>query len=196
MSEFKFSQDWFSQHIPQWTKDLSKFAGKPNLTFLEVGTFEGRAAVWLLQNILTHPTGSIDCLDNWSFQAQGTKGLKLDTSSMESNFDYNMQVLGRPINIQKMSGDSQSILRKLPTGAYDFIYIDGAHNAAAVLEDAVLSWGLLNVGGIMTFDDYLWSAAPNQLDRPKMAIDAFLSVFQGKYKLITKQSQVTIEKIS
>jgi predicted O-methyltransferase YrrM len=192
MPEFKFSQDWFSQHIPQWKKNLAKFIDQPNLTFLEIGTFEGRAAVWLLQNVLTHSTSFIDCIDNWSFQAQG---LKLDPSLMESNFDHNIAALGRPNAVQKMSGDSQDILRKLPTTAYDFIYIDGAHNAAAVLEDAVLSWGLLRAGGIMTFDDYQWSLAPQLLDRPKLAIDAFLSVFQGKYKLLDKQSQVTIEKI-
>jgi hypothetical protein len=33
---------------------------------------------------------------------------------------------------------------------------DGSHRARDVLEDAVLSWPLLKVGGIMLFDDYLW----------------------------------------
>lgn len=190
--EVIFSQDWFSQHISQWKKDLSKFVGKENLKFIEVGTFEGRAAVWLLQNVLTHPSSKIICIDNWKFEDQS---LKLDPSSMESTFDHNISAIQRESSVQKESGESVDILNTLSANSFDFIYIDGAHTAPAVLEDAMLSWKLLKKGGVMTFDDYTWGQAPMLWDRPKLAIDAFLSVFQGKYQLLHKNLQVTIQKI-
>jgi hypothetical protein len=48
-----FSQDWFSQHIPIWTRLLHEFKGKAGLRVLEIGTFEGRSTCWLLENIVT-----------------------------------------------------------------------------------------------------------------------------------------------
>ncbi|MCZ6464828.1 MAG: class I SAM-dependent methyltransferase [Proteobacteria bacterium] len=53
--------------------------------------------------------------------------------------------------------------------AGDFIYIDGCHEAACVLLDAVLSWDLLKVGGTMIFDDYVWSMVANPGEKPSSA---------------------------
>lgn len=187
-----FTRDWFSQNILQWKKNLRKFAGKENLHFLEIGTFEGRAAIWLLRNILTHPTSKITCIDNWTFENQNSD---LDLTYMESNFDHNMSIINRANSVCKASGNSSDILRTLPFNTFDFIYIDGSHIAPDVLEDAVLSWKLLKIGGLMTFDDYTWGKDRDLLDRPEPAIDAFLSIFQNQYKLIEKNKQVTIEKL-
>lgn len=188
----KFSYDWFSQHIVRWKIDLAKFVGQENLRFIEVGTFEGRAAVWLLQNVLTHPSSQIICIDNWTFKNQS---LKIDPSEMESTFDHNIATIQREGSVQKESGDSSDVLNTLPVDSFDFIYVDGAHIASAVLEDAILSWKLLKRGGIMIFDDYTWGAHLPAWERPKPAIDAFLAVYQNQYKLLHKQLQVTVEKI-
>jgi hypothetical protein len=48
-----------------------------------------------------------------------------------------------------------------------FLYIDGWHSAFGALADGVMSWPLLNVGGVMIFDDYLW--VPPKLGKPKRA---------------------------
>jgi hypothetical protein len=60
-----FLYDWFSNNIPLWSKVLRKFKGKPNLLFLEIGCFEGKATLWLLENILTHPTSKIVVVDTF-----------------------------------------------------------------------------------------------------------------------------------
>ena len=39
------------------------FNGRENLSFLEVGTLEGRTTVWLLDNILTDSKSRIHCVD-------------------------------------------------------------------------------------------------------------------------------------
>ena len=55
-------------------------------------------------------------------------------------------------------GYSQNELKKLNKNYYDFIYIDGDHTNEGVFIDSVLSFPLLKNGGIIIFDDYLWSS--------------------------------------
>ena len=50
-------------------------------------------------------------------------------------------------------------------GAIDFIYVDGSHQAHDVLCDAILSFKLLRVGGIVCFDDYLWGRSAFPMER-------------------------------
>jgi hypothetical protein len=45
--------DWFSQHIPNWKRWLARFQGRDGIRAVEIGTYEGRAACWLLDNVLT-----------------------------------------------------------------------------------------------------------------------------------------------
>lgn len=70
---------------------------------------------------------------------------------------------------------------------FDLIYIDGSHRAADVLIDAVMSFQLLRIGGMMIFDDYIWTMEPqgqeDLLNMPKPAIDAFTSIFARKIRL-------------
>ena len=72
---------------------------------------------------------------------------------------------------------------------FDLVYIDGSHQAPDVLTDAVLAFQLLKVGGVMIFDDYLWSmdrpGTQDVLMMPKPAIDAFLNIFQRKTNIFT-----------
>jgi hypothetical protein len=73
--------------------------------------------------------------------------------------------------------------------------------ATDVLLDALLGFRLLRVGGIMAFDDYLWSdqprGVPNPLRTPKIAVDAFTNIYSGKLKVLPKHLyQIYIEKLS
>ena len=75
---YRFQADWFSPTIDEWTETLAEYKAKPNVSFLEIGSFEGRSAIWLLENILTDPTAHLTCVDTWhgSAEHQGT-GLDL-----------------------------------------------------------------------------------------------------------------------
>jgi predicted O-methyltransferase YrrM len=81
---------------------------------------------------------------------------------------------------------------QLQDNFFDIIYIDGNHEPEYVLEDAVLSFRKLKVGGILIFDDYGWGGP----DLTKKGIDGFLS---GYHKRITflgeKITQVFVRKI-
>ena len=64
----KFTADGFSSHIPNWERWLRPLAGQPTQV-LEIGSYEGRSAVWLLQEILTHPESRLTCVDIWDQEA-------------------------------------------------------------------------------------------------------------------------------
>ena len=77
----------------------------------------------------------------------------------------------------------------------NLVYIDGSHIAKHVIEDAILSWKLLKVGGLMIFDDYEWGPTETIENQPKTGINAFLQAYQGNYQLIAKGWQIYIKKI-
>src|SRR5262249_31505110 len=88
------------------------------------------------------------------------------------------------------------------TGYFDLIYVDGSHQCPDVLFDAVVSFKLLRTGGIMLFDDYLWSEAvrPDLTDSlrcPKPAIDSFVNLNIRKLKVLPAPlGQLYVQKIS
>lgn len=71
---------------------------------------------------------------------------------------------------------------------FDFISIDASHQAPDVLGDAVLAFQLLKQGGVMAFDDYIWSpmrpGTENPLLLPKIAIDAFTTIYSQKLRIL------------
>jgi predicted O-methyltransferase YrrM len=196
--EYRFTADSMSANIKTWEKHLSRFAHQPDLEFLEIGSFEGGSACWLLKHILTDESSRLTCIDTFDFAGQGSYYFQDEGSEsmlIEDRFDFNIKQTGNADKVRKLIGCSQKVLRGLPFSAYDFIYIDGSHKAVNVLEDAVLSWPLLKKGGLLTFDDYEWDGDPDPLNCPAVAINAFLNIFEKHYTMVHKAYQVMIEKV-
>lgn len=194
-TKYHFQTDWFSSTVDEWNETLASYKSKSGLSFLEVGSFEGRSAIWLLENILTDPTARLTCIDTWSGSAEH-QNTTLNFAQVEKNFDDNIRISGRSSQVNKIKGRSAVELRKLEFESYDFIYIDGSHKASDVLEDAVLSWRLLKIGGILIFDDYIWEPQYVEIESPKLAIDSFIKCYQGALEILRKGMQMTIQKTS
>ena len=185
---YKFRFDCFSARIESWKSDLARFAGAPGLRFLEIGSFEGNSACWLLDNVLTGDDSTVTCID-------------LYPSRIEALFDENIQKTGAAHKVIKLKGDSKEVLPTLDRGAFDFVYVDGSHTAPDTLEDAILSWKLVRPGGLLIFDDY--TISDNRMlailspgtEQTGVAVDAFLKVYKGQYRLLRSDYQVVIEKI-
>lgn len=189
----KYRTDWFTYHIDNWNNELEKFKGKPDLLFLEIGSYEGRATRWLLDNILTHKTSKIVCIDPFD-STEEYRELNIDMTNISSSFIENVQKHLDRITIEM--GLSQEILRNYGfVGKFDFAYVDGSHTSWSVLEDIMLTWRLIKKGGIMTCDDYNWRRKLPIIQKPHKAIDAFLECFEGQYNLIRQEYQVVVEKI-
>jgi len=193
---YQFTQDWFSINIPLWQQVLQQFANRPGLKFLEIGSWEGRSTCWLLDNILTQESSRITCIDTFegSVEHQGYEEGYI--KSIEGIFDFNIARTGAAERVEKLIGISQNVLRTLPMHSYDVIYIDGSHLATDVLEDTLLSWRLAKVKGLIVFDDYNLTLFKNPTQNAKLGIDAFLTVFHEKVKVLHKGYQVVVEKIA
>ena len=169
---------------------LDEFTGKPGLRFLEVGSFEGRSAVWTLQNILTSTSSSLVCVDTFE---GGDDLADLDLSRLQQTFKDNVAPFRSRVRL--IVGQSGAVLRRL-AGPFDFIYIDGSHVAQDALEDAVLAWRLLRSGGIMAFDDYVWCGPPDPRLSPRIAIDAFIATRRpGSFKVLSEGIQLFVRKL-
>lgn len=186
VGKYRFSSDWMSKCEADWRNTLAPLAGKPDVRVLEIGSFEGRSAIWLIENVLTHPSSRLTCVD--LFQGDYSK-----------LFDENIAASGAAGRVEKLAGPSSVVLRRMaPEPTFDFIYVDGSHQTYDTLEDAVLSWRLLRPGGWMIFDDY--GMATNQLTqhshmpRPDIGIDAFLTAAAADLQVVQKGFQVTIRK--
>ncbi len=178
---YVFTADYVSPRTQLWMKYAEGFKGKENVTLLEIGSFEGRSCIWFLENILTHPTSSITCVDVFS-------------GNWEYLFDHNIRISGLRDKVKKMKGTSGSVLPNLREDSFDIIYVDGSHEAANVLMDAVAGWLLLKPGGIMIFDDYEWEPEKPPERRPKIAVDLFLKVVRNRMGVLHKGYQVIICK--
>jgi len=186
-----FTYDWFSNNIASWTTLLAEFKGKPNLKFIEIGCYEGRATRWLLDNILTHDSAIIDVIDTFEGSMEHEGGM---VEHLYEKFLANIPEVETKVLVY--TGRSQEILgERFFPNFYDFVYVDGSHIAKDVLMDGMLAWPLLKKGGIMIFDDYKWDKYPQENLNPKMAIDAFLSLYKGEYEELLHDYQVAIKKI-
>ncbi|MEE3715864.1 class I SAM-dependent methyltransferase, partial [Tumidithrix elongata RA019] len=116
--------------------------------------------------------------------------------SIEARFDFNVAQTRSQATVTKIVGNSQDVLRNLPLNTFDLAYIDGSHLAVDVLTDAVLTWGLVKVGGTIIFDDYDYNFAQTPEQNTGIAVDAFVNCFCHKVKLIHKANQVILEKIA
>lgn len=187
----KFDHDWFSPNIPNLTKWLAELKDKP-VRALEIGCFEGRSTCWFLENILTHPESSITVIDTFEGSREHREK-QVDFSSALLRFAENTQQWRNRVHL--IQNRSQEALRHLG-GSFDFAYVDGSHVAPDVLSDACLLWPLIANGGLVVFDDYLWTGwgETSLLHTPHPAVDAFLHVFSESYDLIGMAYQVCIRK--
>jgi predicted O-methyltransferase YrrM len=164
---------------------LSHLAGKPNLRFIQVGVFAGHASKWLLDNILTDQSSKLLDIDTWEGSDEHT-----DIDFVAVHKEYLERVWKYP-NVYSVLADSTMYLPHLKKDYSDFIYIDGDHRALAVQEDAENAWPLLKSGGILAFDDYLWT---DQSDTPKEAVDRFIAVHNEELIVLHHGYQVWVQK--
>lgn len=176
---------------------------KPN-KILEIGSYEGASTCYLIEKLsLFHDSLEIHSIDTWN---GGVEHKNIDMKLVEDRFKKNTSLAkkksSKKIELIIHKAKSINALSKLITNKksnyFDFIYLDGSHMASDVLSDAILSFQLLKINGIMGFDDYLWKRPNynNLLTNPKIAIDAFTNIFSFRIKiLITLNHQVYIKKI-
>ena len=169
---------------------------------LEIGTFEGRTAFWFLDNIPNAKVTSIDPEVGPNFRHNFTEWAKDNEQTKFTRFNWKCEYSFRALLAEIAAGKQ-----------YDFIYVDGCHNACCILEDAILSWKVLKTKGILLFDDYQMEISDNwfyimhkefttekryglMFQHPKSAIDSFLALYKGQYEMYIDNYQIGVIKFA
>ena len=192
----EFTSDWFSHNIGNFSA-IKEFLGEVN-DILEIGSYEGRATCWMLENMLSDK-GTITCIDPFANnQINPFNGeVATEDRTWENRFRKNIALYKK--SKQKID---INVALSFPTLAkfivenrkFDFIYIDGNHCCDTVMSDAVMAWGLLRKGGVLLFDDYLFENDPDILGRGKLSIDAFCTAFTRQFRWVLINYQLAIQK--
>jgi len=196
MSDYQYTTDWFKWAPQVWEHLIPHLPARKN--FLEIGSFEGRSAVWITQHMM-EDGGELVCIDTWE---GGEEHTPEDMAGTEARFHNNIGlVMGNFVDRKVLPIKSTSVeaLGGLlaQKKQFDFIYIDGSHTAKDVLTDACMSWPLLKDKGFMVFDDYMWKPPGfTLLQRPKIAVDTFVNIFEDElivthigYQLIVRKEK-------
>jgi len=185
--QHEFTNSWFAQNIPIW--DAIVLPTKPKRV-LEIGSYEGQSSCYFLGKCAD--LEEMHCIDTWD---GGIEHQQVAMGDVERRFHANTAIeiakRAAPAKLVIHKGYSAPNLAKLiaeKVTPFDVIYVDGSHQAPDVLADAVLSFQLLRVGGLIVFDDYLWSmegtGKQDLLNMPKLAVDAFVNIYYRKLKMI------------
>lgn len=169
-------------------------SNQPNLKYLQLGVFRGDASVWLMENVLTHPSSKLTDVDSW--KSDSPELAEYDMSQVFGEYLDRVQQYSTRLEVKMQDTldflAHAIIYRPLE---YNFIYIDADHAAVSTLENAVMSYRLLKPGGIMCFDDYLWKSKHGMLHEPQMAIDVFKMVYGDRMMVLNVGAQCWMKKV-
>jgi SAM-dependent methyltransferase len=183
-TQYRLATNWYS-FVP-----LGKYQSMP-IRYLEIGAFYGANLISVAQSYGSHPDSQMYAIDPW-IDYEEYPEYKGQQATIYDTFIQNIEQSGHSDKIVIKRGYSNEQLLLLEDDSFDMIYIDGNHEPEYVLEDAVLSFRKLKIGGIMIFDDYGWGGP----DLTQRGIDAFLSGYHKRIQRIgMKESQVFIRKM-
>ncbi|TFY60604.1 hypothetical protein EVJ58_g5039 [Rhodofomes roseus] len=191
---FTPTQDWFSFNVDAW-KILFPRVQSPHPRVLEIGSWEGRSAVFLATE-LCGEGGEVVCIDHFDLM-QSAAGRE-----RYSKITHNLSLTGKRFRIlDEFSFPALMVLLKeemdYPNPGYDWIYVDGSHEADDTFLDGELVWRLARKGAIVIFDDYHWDKEPaDSIHHPKRGIDAFMTLHRGEFDVLSspEQYQVVLQK--
>ena len=187
MPDYEFTKR-FSLHFQKtlWSDLVKGFNSRP-VTICEFGVYEGHSTLWWLDNACAHPDSRVIAVDPGY--------AKVAYALMEKNFQLHPQ----KHKIEHHKFESRQFVSTLEDASVDLLYIDGDHEAMSVAEDGLSGFHKLKVGGVMLFDDYDFEPEERWVDRfhlfPKPAIDAVMTLLEGRVEVVHKSYQVALRKL-
>lgn len=177
-------------NIVQWSVTFSRIFNRADpVRILEIGSWEGRSALFLLTYFTQ---GHLTAVDTWP--SSNNHQYNPTAPDVEARFDGNLaQYAAR---VTKRKGSSLHVLPQLldEQQKFDVVYVDGYHFADDVLTDGITGWRLLKQGGVLIFDDFLWPCYARARANPAWAINLFLKYHQGEYNILNAYYQIILQK--
>jgi glycosyltransferase involved in cell wall biosynthesis/tetratricopeptide (TPR) repeat protein/predicted O-methyltransferase YrrM len=182
------SKDVFMNMIAQFNKN-----NRISPRVLEIGTYTGMSLIGLLRSI----PGSIGtAIDPWKKYNENGLLQTMDDLKVEESFYHNVEVANLTERVKVRKGESLHILIEMIKNGemFDFIYVDGSHLMLDCHVDLILSFQVLEKGGMMVIDDYLYNL-DKPIESPFEGVNRFLVKMNGRYQLLNKGYRVFLVKI-
>lgn len=168
-NDYFFTQDIFSYRIPFWETHLKHLGELEEIQVLEIGSYEGMSACWLLDLILTHPNDRLICIEE----------------NFNRRFQENIAKTGVKEKVICLEGDVHQSIASLSPDSFDLVNLQEKRKLAnRVQQNATLVWQLLKTGGMIVFNDYGWSNPGYPEQNPQQGIEHFLDSIKGQWELI------------
>ncbi len=189
--EGTYSTRWFDGNAIEWMRIFRALQLQDkSIRVLEIGSWEGRSTVFMLQHL---PMAEVTAVDTWRGGREHVGDPRLE--HVEEMFDANVARYG--VRLTKIKSTSAEFFRSYrPSTPFDLVYVDGSHHADDVMVDAIGGFDLLNTDGIIIFDDYLWDRRTDPRLKPAVAINRFLRIKRGSYRILSVTTQVILQKIA
>ncbi len=145
----EFKQKWFLNNFEIFHYFFPTDYEK-KFTYLEIGSFEGLSTLNVLYN---YKNAKVFSIDLWNKPNKNSEPLNVNFLDVEKRFDKNLS----DYSFFKIKSDSVIAMRQLAKEdkKFDIIYVDGSHNGEDILCDAIECFKLLNLNGIIIFDDII-----------------------------------------
>ena len=176
--KYKLSQNYFSINSYYWKKIIKTNFKK--FSYLEIGSFEGSSALFVLKNFITT---EVCCVDSWNDKVEFKR------------FIFNLNRFKGKYKFFKKTSDS---FFSKNSKKFDLIYIDGSHEKSQVFKDLVNSWKILNKDGVIICDDYFYGDIYKKINTniPIQAINKFFKLNKKKIKVLcVNNNQIFFKKI-
>ena len=179
--------DWFYVNYNVWRKFLNSFE---NIRYLEIGSFEGRSAVFVgnLKN-----TTEITAVDTFKGGMEFDRDMKdIDFDKVYRNCCNNL----KKINVKsKIIVQSSDMFFSKNKNKFNVIYIDGSHFYKDVKNDFINSMKYLEKNGIIICDDFLWFEYEQEKKNPFHAIMYCYHKYIDQLEILHINHQIFFRKI-
>jgi hypothetical protein len=172
---------------------LSKFINKKN-NILEINSDKGYITKWFLKYLCNNKNSTIITIDTWN-KSEEYKNFKITIN--EHLFNKNINSTTRELQVIKMKMETDNAIKIIKNNnnkKFNIIYIDASYFNEALMSNCILAFELLEDGGIIIFDDYVWDDMNNEFFYSKITIDVFLYTFRTKIKILNNKYQIILQK--
>ena len=177
IKKYNFNVFWFINNLEIFNYFFPREFNK-SFTYLEIGSYEGMSLLYLLEK---YKNVKITAIDLWN------------DGNIELSFNKNTNKYS---NLKKIKSDSIIALRELNKNKekFNYIYVDGFHDGAHVIVDAIEAFKLLDINGIMILDDFM-QVDKNVAYQSYEGIFYFLELFRKEIKILYFQNILVLKKI-
>lgn len=186
---YDFTSDWFTPKLGPWEEHVvPRYRGSSSQKWIDVGSYEGRSALWVLDNLLG-PLGQVYCVDVFDDYLPGLEWW--GARGYPARFDKNTAAAQEDHRVVKCRGLTHEVLASLDRVVFDGAYLDGDHLESSVERDLALLWPKLRKGAVLVCDDYGCEDQPGA----RRAVDSFLAARRGEYELLHSGFQAILLKL-